>query len=78
MSWINPISATIFKMLWRRLGEMFPQVPSTMGVCRKLNKEGPIRIPMSSWNEMEGKPTFLLKIAVSLASRMINIKKMVS
>jgi hypothetical protein len=78
MSWINPISAMILRMLWRRLGDILPQVPTTMGASRKLNREGPIRIPANNWNEMEGRPSRLLRRAASLESRITDIKKMVS
>jgi len=57
---------------------MFPQVPTTMGASRKLNKEGPMRIPANNWNEMDGRPNRLLSRAASLEIRITDIKKMVS
>jgi hypothetical protein len=78
MSWINPISATILRMLWRRLGDTLPQVPTAMGASRKFNREGPMRIPANIWNEMEERPNRLLRRAASLEMRITDIKKIVS
>jgi hypothetical protein len=68
----------ILRMLSRRLADILPQVPTTMGASRKFSREGPMRIPANSWNEMEGKPNRLLSRIAALASRMITIKKKVS
>jgi hypothetical protein len=78
MSWIRPISAKIFKTLWRRLGGILPQVPTTMGTSGKFGREGPMKIPANNWNEMEGNPIRLLRRAASLEIRITDIKKMVS
>jgi len=77
MSWIRPISAKIFKTMWRTLGEALPQVPIIMGVSKKLSRDGPISIPMRRWNEMEGRSKRLLSRIANLERRMINNKKKV-
>jgi hypothetical protein len=48
MSWINPISARIFKTLWGRLGDMLPQVPRIIGTPKRFSNEGPRRIPINN------------------------------
>jgi hypothetical protein len=48
------------------------------GDSRRLNRDGPIRIPTTSCIAMAGTSMRLLKRTAALESRMINIKKRVS
>ena len=46
--WIRPTSERIFKIVWTGLMPGLPQFPTTTGAPRRLNRDGPRRMPIRS------------------------------